>query len=194
MNHVDQNQELSHFLGKQPPQTHQSPLVGWSKYILSHFHFSLGGVQSSSSHRGGKNSPRSRISLFILTSLLLNLDAHKLGDFPISALQGTFSSQKLVIIGSSTQKRDERCQIGWRSHQHVASKVVRMMPRLKNRKNLTNTMEPKPTSWKGDDRMDRRRQPTSGVENPRIVQSIVLPKISRKPSLSRETRESDTVH
>lgn len=151
------------------------------------------GVQSSSSHRG-KNSPRSRISLFILTSLLLNLDAHKLGDFPISALQGTFSSPKLVIIGSSTQKRDERCQIGWRSHQHVASKVVRMMPRLKNRKNLTNTMEPKPTSWKGDDRMDRRRQPTSGVENPRIVQSIVLPKISRKPSLSRETRESDTVH
>lgn len=143
---------------------------------------------------GGKNSPRSRISLFILTSLLLNLDAHKLGDFPISALQGICSSPKIVIIGSSTQKRDERCQIGWRSHQHVASKVVRMKPRLKNRKNLINTMEPKPTSWKGDDRMDRRRQPTSGVENPRIVQSIVLPKISRKPSLSRETRESDTIH
>lgn len=118
----------------------------------------------------------------------------QVGGFSYLALQGIFSSPKLVIIGNSTQKRDERCQIGWRSHQHVASKVVRMMPRLKNRKNLTNTMEPKPTSWKGDDRMNRRRQPTSGVENPRIVQSIVLPKISRKPSLSRETRESDTIH
>lgn len=193
MNHVDQNQELSHFLGKQPPQTHQSPLVGWSKYILSHFHFSLGGCKAPLLI-GGKN-----LSSFSHFTVHSHFTAPKsrcpqVGGFPISALQGTFSSPKLVIIGSSTQKRDERCQIGWRSHQHVASKVVRMMPRLKNRKNLTNTMEPKPTSWKGDDRMDRRRQPTSGVENPRIVQSIVLPKISRKPSLSRETRESDTVH
>lgn len=46
----------------------------------------------------------------------------------------------------------------WRSHQYVAI-VVRMMPRSKNSENLTNTTEPKPTSWKGG--MIRRRKPSN---------------------------------
>lgn len=69
------------------------------------------------------------------------------------------------------------------------------MPRSKNRKNLTNTNEPKPTSWEmgmtGWAAVSlRAASKTLGSFN----RSCYPIDIKRKPSLLRETRESDTIY
>lgn len=81
------------------------------------------------------------------------------GEFPITAPRGDiFLVKKIGLIGWSTPREGRTMPNRWRSHQYVAI-VVRMMPRSKNSENLTNTTEPKPTSWKGG--MIRRRKPSN---------------------------------
>lgn len=131
----------------QPPQTHKSPLVGWSKLIFNTFTSPQGGAkllllgEKLSSHftvHSHFTAPKPRCSSW---------------GYPISTLPGHFPRKNLPHLGMVPRKDGRTMPNRWRSHQHVAS-VVRMMPRSKNSEK--SHIEPKPTSWKGDERMNRR--------------------------------------
>lgn len=169
----------------QPPQTHKSPLVGWSKLIFNTFTSPQGGAkllllgEKLSSHftvHSHFTAPKPRCSSWGISYLHAS---------------GTISSQKSASSrdGSTQRRADDAKSVTQPSARSQCSTDDATVEKFGKISHWAKAyfMEGWMNGWTAG------RQPTSGVENPRFVQSIDRNPRYKETQISRKSCVNRTI-